>query len=83
MITNEILVIFQEIMGETYQLIQLALEQTKNEALQENILNDKKELEMEVEELVKEKDVPQEVEEYVPQRTVRKPQRSRGRVVRK
>lgn len=83
MITNEILVIFQEIIGETYQLIQLALEQTKNEALQENILNDKKELEMEVEELVKEKDVPQEVEEYVPQRTVRKPQRSRGRVVRK
>ena len=34
MITNEILVIFQEIMGETYQLIQLALEQTKNETLQ-------------------------------------------------
>jgi predicted Holliday junction resolvase-like endonuclease len=77
MITNEILVIFQEIMGETYQLIQLALEQTKNEALQENILNDKKELEMKVEELVEEK------EKDIPQKAVRKPQRSRGRVVRK
>ena len=37
----------------------------------------------EIEELVEEKDEPQEVEEYVPQRTIRKPQRSRGRVVRR
>ena len=36
-----------------------------------------------IEEMVKEKDAPQEVEKYVPQKTVRKPQRSRGRVVRR
>ena len=73
MITNEVLIIFQELVSEAYQLIQLALQQVKNERLQNEILDERKEIDK-VE--VKEEEVG------VPQKAVKKPQRSR-RVVRK
>ena len=72
MITNEVLIIFQELVSEAYQLIQLALQQVKNERLQNEILDERKEIDK-----VK---IKEEVE--VPQKAVKKPQRSR-RVVRK
>ena len=72
MITNEVLIIFQELVSEAYQLIQLALQQVKNERLQNEILDERKEIDKtEVKEKV-----------GVPQKAVKKPQRSR-RVVRK
>ena len=85
LITNEVLVIFQEIVGETYQLMQLALEQTRNEALQEGILNEKNKIEIEVEKnqknkekikKIKEEEIVEEVKET---RVVKKPQRRRKR----
>lgn len=72
MITNEILIIFQELLNEAYQLIQLALQQMKNERLQNEILDERKEID--------EVEVKEEVE--VSHKVVKKPQRSR-RVVRK
>ena len=45
MITNEVLMIFQEIIGESYQVINLMLQQIKNEELQNKLLNGKKMLE--------------------------------------
>ena len=72
MITNEVLIIFQELVSEAYQLIQLALQQVKNERLQNEILDERKEIDK--------VEVKKEVE--VPQKAVKKPQRSR-RVVRK
>ena len=72
MITNEVLIIFQELVSEAYQLIQLALQQVKNERLQNEILDERKEIDK--------VEVKEEVE--VPQKVAKKPQRSR-RVVRK
>lgn len=72
MITNEVLIIFQELVSEAYQLIQLALQQVKNERLQSEILDERKEIDK--------VEVKEEV--GVPQKAVKKPQRSR-RVVRK
>lgn len=72
MITNEVLIIFQELVSEAYQLIQLALQQVKNERLQSEILDERKEIDK--------VEVKEEVE--VPQKAIKKPQRSR-RVVRK
>lgn len=83
MITNEILIIFQEIVGEAGQIVKLILQQTKNELEQKEVEEENKKLLNQIEEMVEEKDAPQEVEEYVPQKTVRKPQRSKGRVVRR
>lgn len=83
MITNEILIIFQEIVGEAGQIVKLILQQTKNELEQKGAEEENKKILNEIEELVEGKDELQEVEEYVPQRTIRKPQRSRGRVVRR
>lgn len=89
MITNEILMIFQEIMAEAYQIIKIAMQQAKNEMLQNEILNEKdkiiekaKEIQEEKMEEIKE-EVKEEVKEEIPHKTVRKPQRSRGRVNRK
>ena len=84
MITNEILIIFQEIMAEAYQIIKLAMQQAKNEMLQNEILDEKNEViekAKEIQEKVEE--VKEEVKEEIPHKTVRKPQRSRGRVNRK
>lgn len=41
MISNEILIIFQEIIAEAYQLLQLAMHQVKGEMLQNEILKEK------------------------------------------
>ena len=79
MITNEILLLFQEIVEESGQVVKLILQQTKNELMREEVREENKELA----EKTEEKNNPQEVEEKTPQKTVRKPQRSRGRVVRK
>ena len=85
MITNEILIIFQEIIAEAYQIIKLAMQQTKNEMIQNEILNEKNEIIEKAKEIQEEKteEVKKEVKEEVPHKTVRKPQRSRGRVNRK
>ena len=79
MITNEILLLFQEIVEESGQVVKLILQQTKNELMREEVREENKELA----EKTEEKNKPQEVEEKTPQKVVRKPQRSRGRVVRK
>lgn len=65
MITNEILIIFQEMIGEAYQMIQIALQQMKNERLQNELLKEKDEINN------------TKVEEKVEKRVVRKPQRRR------
>ena len=80
MITNEILIIFQEIMAEAYQIIKIAMQQAQNEILDEKdkIIEKAKEIQEEKMEEIKE-----EVKEEVPHKTVRKPQRSRGKVSRK
>lgn len=85
MITNEILIIFQEILSETYQIIKMAMQQTKNEMLQNEILKEKDEIIEKAEEIQEEKteEIKEEVKEEVSHKTVRKPQRSRGRVSRK
>ena len=84
MITNEILIIFQEIMAEAYQIIKLAMQQTKNEMLQNEILDEKNEVIEKAKEIQeKAEEVKEEVKEEIPHKTVRKPQRSRGRVNRK
>ena len=85
MITNEILIIFQEIIAEAYQIIKLAMQQTKNEMLQNEILDEKNEIIEKAKEIQEEKaeEIKEEVKEEIPHKTVRKPQRSRGRVSRK
>ena len=79
MITNEILLLFQEIVEESGQVVKLILQQTKNELMRKEVREENKELA----EKTEEKDEPQEVEEKTPQKVVKKPQRSRGRVVRR
>lgn len=85
MITNEILIIFQEIMGEAYQIIKIAMQQAKNEMIQNEILDEKDKIIEKAKEIQEEKaeEIEEEVKEEVPHKTVRKPQRSRGRVNRK
>ena len=85
MITNEILIIFQEIMAEAYQIIKIAMQQAKNEMLQNEILDEKDKIIEKAKEIQEEKmeEIKEEVKEEVPHKTVRKPQRSRGRVSRK
>ena len=85
MITNEILIIFQEIIAESYQVIKLAMQQTKNEMLENEILDEKNEIVEKAKEIQEEKieEIKEEVKEEIPHKTVRKPQRSRGRVSRK
>ena len=85
MITNEILMIFQEIMAEAYQIIKIAMQQAKNEMLQNEILDEKNEVIEKAKEIQEEKmeEIKEEVKEEVPHKTVRKPQRSRGKVSRK
>ena len=85
MITNEILMIFQEIMAEAYQIIKIAMQQAKNEMLQNEILDEKDKIIEKAKEIQEEKieEIKEEVKEEIPHKTVRKPQRSRGRVNRK
>lgn len=85
MITNEILMIFQEIMAEAYQIIKIAMQQAKNEMLQNEILDEKDKIIEKAKEIQEEKmeEIKEEVKEEVPHKTVRKPQRSRGKVNRK
>ena len=85
MITNEILIIFQEIMAEAYQIIKIAMQQAKNEMLQNEILDEKNEIIEKAKEIQEEKieEIKEEVKEEIPHKTVRKPQRSRGKVNRK
>ena len=85
MITNEILIIFQEIIAEAYQVIKLAMQQAKNEMLQNEILDEKDKIIEKAKEIQEEKmeEIKEEVKEEVPHKTVRKPQRSRGKVSRK
>ena len=85
MITNEILIIFQEIMAEAYQIIKIAMQQAKNEMLQNEILDEKDKIIEKAKEIQEEKieEIKEEVKEEIPHKTVRKPQRSRGRVSRK
>ena len=88
MITNEILIIFQEIIGEAYQIIKIAMQQAKNEMLEDKILDEKNEIiekAKEVQEKAEEvkEEVKEEIKEEIPHRTVKKPQRGRGRVSRK
>lgn len=84
MITNEILMIFQEIMAEAYQIIKIAMQQAKNEMLQNEILDEKNEVIEKAKEIQeKEEEIKEEVKEEISHKTVRKPQRSRGRVNRK
>lgn len=85
MITNEILIIFQEIIAEAYQIIKLAMQQAKNEMLQNEILDEKDKIIEKAKEIQEEKmeEIKEEVKEEVPHKTVRKPQRSRGKVSRK
>jgi Na+/phosphate symporter len=44
MITNEIMIIFQELVNEAYQVIQLALQQMANEKTQNDLLKEKEQL---------------------------------------
>lgn len=78
MITNEILIIFQELTQEAYQILRLAMQQAKNEVEQNKILDEKDEILEKVNKQEKE-----EIKEDVPHRTVKKPQRSRGKISRK
>ena len=78
MITNEILLIFQELTQEAYQILRLAMQQAKNEVEQNKILDEKDEILEKVNKQEKE-----EIKEDVPHRTVKKPQRSRGKISRK
>ena len=85
MITNEILIIFQEIIGEAYQIIKIAMQQAKNEMLQNEILDEKHKIIEKAKEIQEEKmeEIKEEVKEEISHKIVRKPQRSRGRVNRK
>ena len=78
MITNEILIIFEEITQEAYQVLRMAMQQAKNEMEQNRILDEKDEMLEKIEKQDKE-----EVKEEISHREVRKPQRSRGKINRK
>lgn len=78
MITNEILIIFQELTQEAYQILRLAMQQAKNEVEQNKILDEKDEILEKVNKQEKE-----EIKEDVSHRTVKKPQRGRGKISRK
>ena len=84
MITNEVLIIFQEIISEAYQLIQLAMQQAKNDVLQNEILKEKNKI-IEISEKINSEKQNEDVEEIkaTSQRVVKKPSRGRGRVNRK
>ena len=69
MVTNEILIIFQEIIEETHQFMKILMQQMRNEALQEDIIKEKDKMVEDVEKIEKVK-----VEE---KRVARKPQRRR------
>ena len=73
-ITNEIFIIFQEIIQEAYQVLRLAIQQTKNEMIQKEILDEKDNI-LEMVEKVKE----EEKEENEIPKVVKKPKRSRKR----
>jgi hypothetical protein len=75
MITSEILIIFQEIVGEAGQLVRLILQQTKNEIEQKEIVEENKEM--------KKEKVEEKAMEEVSHKVPKKPQRSRGKMVRK
>lgn len=77
LITNEVLIIFQEIIGETYQLIQIFLEQTRNNMKQKEILEKKDELEKVVDKMAKEEVEKEEEEKVIDIKVARKPQRRR------
>ena len=77
MITNEILIIFQELTQEAYQILRLAMQQAKNEVEQNKILDEKDEI------LEKVNKQEEEIKEDVSRREVRRPQRSRGKISRK
>ena len=77
-ISNEILIIFQEIVSEAYQLLQLAMQQAKGEMLQNEILKEKDDVLNIVENMQVEKET--EVSE---EKKERKPNRPRGRAYRK
>lgn len=75
MITNEMLIIFQEIISEAYQVINLVLQQIKNEELQNGLLEEKNEIEQMVVEKENKIEDTEEIKEV--KREVRKPQRRR------
>lgn len=75
MITNEILIIFQELISEAYQVIKLAMQQAKNEMLQKEILKEKDEI-VDIDKQIKEEKVEEGIKE-VSHKTVRKMPRRR------
>ena len=80
MITNEILLIFQEIVGEASQVVKLVVQQAKNELEQIEVIDENHKI---LEELKKEEVKIEEGKVEVPRKVVKKPQRGRGKVVRK
>lgn len=79
MIVNEIISIFQDIVAEACQLVKLAMQQAKNEALQNEIIKEKDV----IEEIIEERKVKEEVKEIKEKRNVKKPSRSRGKMSRR
>jgi hypothetical protein len=79
MIVNEILIIFEEIIALVHQVLRLTLQQAKNEMLQNKIIEEKDEMIEQVEEKVEEKKTIEEM----PRKVAKKPQRSRGKMIRK
>lgn len=77
-ISNEILIIFQEIVSEAYQLLQLAMQQAKGEMLQGKILKEKDDVLDIVEKIQNEKET-----EIVEDKKEKRPNRPRGRAYRK
>ncbi len=75
MILNEVLIIFQEMIGETHQILRMSLQQARNEMLQNELLKESKEIR---------KDIEQEIiEEKIEERSNKKVNRPRGKAVRK
>ena len=77
-ISNEILIIFQEIVSEAYQLLQLAMQQAKGEMLQGEILKEKDDVLDIVEKIQNEKET-----EIVEDKKEKRPNRPRGRAYRR
>lgn len=77
-ISNEILIIFQEIVSEAYQLLQLAMQQAKGEMLQDEILKEKDNVLDIVEKIQNEKET-----EIVEEKKEKRPNRPRGRAYRR
>lgn len=82
MISNELIIMFQEIIGEAYQVLKLTLQQAKNEMLQNEILKEKDEIAENIHRIEEETEkVEEEIkEEKVEKIEVRKPKRSRGKI---